>query len=56
MRIPKLVRDESGQAMTEWILIVAIFSVVMIGALSTFPKLAGDYYSRVAAFLMLPLP
>ena len=52
----RFIHDESGQAMTEWLIVAGVFVLALVGVMGTFPGIMGDYYSRLAAFLMLPSP
>lgn len=58
--IKKLVRDESGQAMAEYAIVVAAITGVMVGAsftfLPDFIRALQRYYDSYYIMLNLPIP
>jgi Flp pilus assembly pilin Flp len=39
--------DEDGQTLVEYALILALFSIAMVGTLGMFESALGDYYSLI---------
>ena len=47
---------QSGQAMTEYILIVSLCLLVLIGTVAVFLDNVGDFYKNLVYVVNLPLP
>jgi Flp pilus assembly pilin Flp len=41
--------EEDGQTLVEYALILALFSIAMVGTLGMFESALGDYYSLITA-------
>ncbi len=55
---PKLVskRSERGQAMTEYLIIVSVFSVFLLGTVGVFLLGVSNYYLNIVKVVCLPFP
>lgn len=49
-------RGRSGQAMTEYILIVSMCLLVLVGTVAVFIGYIGDFYKNLVYIVNLPLP
>ncbi len=47
---------QSGQALTEYVLIVSVVMLVMVGSIAVFLGYVGDYYLNIMRVVCLPLP
>ena len=52
----RLLEDESGQSMTEYIILVAVVSITVAGAFNLFIRVAKGYFRRVTNYVSLPIP
>lgn len=51
LKIKSFFKDESGQAMTEYGLIIALVAVALVASLVIFRDLIGGVFSNIAASL-----
>ncbi len=47
---------QAGQAMTEYILIVSMCLLVLVGTVAIFIDYVGDFYKNLVYIVNLPLP
>ena len=55
-RINRKRAQQSGQALTEYVLIVSVVMLVMVGSIAVFLGYVGDYYLNIMRVVCLPLP
>lgn len=56
LRLKQFVRDESGQAVTEYAVLFTWSIVILIATLTALRMAVFDYYQDVASLICLPIP
>lgn len=54
--LQRLYRDEAGQGMTEYILLVALVSLTVAYSFLLFRSALQNYYSRITLWVSMPIP
>ena len=48
--------DEGGQAMVEYVIVIAFMIIALAGVFGVFPQVMSDYYTDLARIIAFPIP